>query len=227
MFRKQWVSTHTSQRSLHLCADRNYNQTEFMFTGLIEEIGTVSSYTPSGDGAVIVIAGGAVMDDLNIDDSIAVNGCCLTVAQRDETTFTATAVAETLKKTTLGSLATSSTVNLERALRVGDRMGGHYVQGHVDATGTITDIHINTEGCEMWISFPAPFRKWMIPVGSICVNGISLTLAELEQERFKVALIPHTMKATTMHALKIGDSVNLEFDTMAKYAENFYGQHTR
>ena len=192
-----------------------------MFTGLVEEIGTVNSITPSGDGMIISITANKVMEDIGVDDSISVDGCCLTVTEHTDETFTVTAVAETLKKTTLGTRTRNDSVNLERAIRMGDRLGGHLVQGHVDVVGIIQSIVNNVEGLELWISFPAPFRKWLIPTGSVCVNGISLTVAELEQERFKIAVIPHTLSVTTMGTSAVGDAVNLEFDMMAKYAENF------
>lgn len=191
-----------------------------MFTGLIEEIGTIDHTAPDGDGVRFTITARNVMDDLAIDHSIAVNGVCLTVTQRSATSFDVTAVAETLRKTTTGHLANGDKVNLERAVRLNDRLGGHLVQGHVDATGIVDDIIVNETGCEIWIRFPAAYRKWIIPVGSICIDGISLTVAALEDERCKVAIIPHTLTHTTIGEKRIGDVVNLEFDMIAKYIDN-------
>jgi riboflavin synthase len=192
-----------------------------VFTGLVEETGIVRERTDMGDGIRFRIGAAIIMDDLGIDDSVSVNGCCLTVVERGDDWFDVTAVAETLRKTTIGTLDAGSVVNLERAVRLQDRLGGHLVQGHVDAVGTILDISINDQGWEIWIGFPAPYRKWIIPVGSICINGISLTVADLHDDRLKIAIIPHTLSVTTMGNAKVGDNVNLEFDMVAKYVENF------
>lgn len=191
-----------------------------MFTGLIEEIGTIDHTAPEGDGVRFTITARNVMDDLAVDHSISVNGVCLTVTQRSATSFDVTAVAETLRKTTTGHLAKGDMVNLERAVRLNDRLGGHLVQGHVDATGIVDDIIVNETGREIWVRFPAAYRKWLIPVGSICIDGISLTVAALEDERCKVAIIPHTLTHTTIGERRIGDVVNLEFDMIAKYIDN-------
>lgn len=191
-----------------------------MFTGLIEETGVVTSTVDQADGKRITIAASLTLEDLEIDNSIAVNGVCLTVVGRTPNTFDVDVVAETLRKTTIGMLRPDSAVNLERAVRLSDRLGGHIVQGHVDATGIVDTIRTGDAGWEMWITFPAEYRKWLIPVGSVCINGISLTVAELESERFKVAIIPHTLSVTTLSLLNEKDSVNLEFDVLAKYIEN-------
>ena len=190
-----------------------------MFTGLIEEVGTIAMATDTGDGKRLVISASEVLGDLDVDDSIAVNGCCLTVTSRTEEAFEVTAVAETLHKTTTGELHQNSRVNLERAVRLSDRLGGHMVQGHVDTVGTIDAITEQAEGWEVWFRFPAEFGKWLIPVGSVCIDGISLTVADLQADRFKVAVIPHTLQVTTMGQKQIGDHVNLEFDMIAKYLE--------
>ena len=195
-----------------------------MFTGLIEEVGTIESITPTGDGAELVLKGAKVMDDIDVDDSIAVNGCCLTVTSFTDNTFSVTAVAETLKKTTLGDLTVGSMVNLERAMQLGARLGGHIVQGHVDTTGVVEEVIQNDTGWEVWFSFPPQYRKYLIPVGTLCINGVSLTVAEVEEERLKVALIPHTLDVSNLIQLKAGDRVNLEFDLLAKYVENFTGR---
>ena len=188
-----------------------------MFTGLIEEVGTIVSAVNDGDGRHFTISAPHVITDIHVDDSIAVNGCCLTVTHHDETTFSVTAVAETLRKTTLGTLHEGSRVNLERAVRLMDRLGGHMVQGHVDTTGTIDEIFHNDNGWEVWCTYPASYAKWLIPVGSICMEGVSLTIAELSNERFKIAVIPHTLERTTLGRISVGSAVNLEFDMIAKY----------
>lgn len=190
-----------------------------MFTGLIEDVGTVTAVDVVGDGRRITIEAPHIVSDAHVDDSIAVNGCCLTVTSHTDTAFSVTAVAETLRKTTIGELVPGSSVNLERAVRLSDRLGGHMVQGHVDTTGVIDAITSNDQGWEVWCAFPREFGKWIIPVGSICVNGISLTVANLEEARFKVAVIPHTLQKTTLGMANVGDRVNLEFDMIAKYIE--------
>lgn len=190
-----------------------------MFTGLIEEVGIITEAVHDGDGRHLTITAPHVSADVAVDDSIAVNGCCLTVTAHTPTTFTVTAVAETLRKTTVGELQAGSSVNLERAVRLMDRLGGHMVQGHVDTTGLITEISHNQHGWEVWCQFPENFGKWIIPVGSICMQGVSLTVADLLADRFKIAVIPHTLERTTLGALTVGSRVNLEFDMIAKYVE--------
>lgn len=191
-----------------------------MFTGLVEEQATTLKVEPTSSGRRITFGAKRVLDDLDIDHSIAVNGVCLTVIGRTSNAFTVEVVAETLSKTTIGELKADSMTNVERAMKLGDRLGGHLVQGHVDCTGTVEAVDTNDDGCEIWISFAPEFRRWIIPVGSICIDGVSLTVAELEDHRFKVAIIPHTLKVTTLSALNIGNKVNLEFDLIAKYIEN-------
>ena len=190
-----------------------------MFTGLVEETGTITSCTPHNGGLRLRCSAQRIMDDLAIDHSVAVQGVCLTVVERDDTSFAVDVIAETLTKTTIGTLHDGSHVNLERAVRMADRLGGHLVQGHVDTTGTVREI-ITTDGrWEIWIEFPPAFRRWLIPVGSVCVNGVSLTVADLTEAAFKVAIIPHTLEITTLRDLAAGDLVNLEFDLLAKYIE--------
>jgi riboflavin synthase len=194
-----------------------------MFTGIIEESGTVVQSEPQGDGVRLTIAANVVMDDLAVDHSIAVNGVCLTVTDRTATTFSVTAVAETLRKTTTGALTEGSIVNLERAVRMSDRLGGHLVQGHVDTVGSVRSIIENESGWEVWFSYPIEYRRWLIPVGSVCVEGVSLTVAAIDGDAFKVAIIPHTLQKTTLGSKRVGDRVNIEFDMVAKYVANHVG----
>lgn len=191
-----------------------------MFTGIIEEVGVIREIEELGDGRAFVIEAPAILDDVAVDDSIAVNGVCLTVTARTGTTFRVTAVAQTLRKTTLRNQTVGRSVNLERAVRLQDRLGGHLVQGHVDTTGVIASITDNQQGIEAWVAFPTSCRKWIIPVGSICVHGVSLTIAEVQENQFKVAIIPHTLSVTTLGELVYGQEVNLEFDVIAKYVES-------
>ena len=192
-----------------------------MFTGLVEETGRIVSSTPTATGRRLVVQAQRVLEDAAIDHSIAVNGVCLTVVDRTDTTFSADVIQETLSKTTIGTLSQGAVVNLERAMRLGDRLGGHLVQGHVDTTGIVDEIIDNGTVWEMWVRFPATYRPLLIPVGSITINGISLTVADLEPERLKVAIIPHTLAVTNLRHSLPGNTVNLEFDMMAKYAIRF------
>ncbi len=193
-----------------------------MFTGLIEEVGVVQNMRSTGQGETITIKTPKVfLAGAKIDDSIAVSGTCLTIVRKTTTSFTAEAVEETLKKTTLGFLRVGSKVNLERALKFSDRLGGHFVLGHVDTTGTITSISKKTLSWLFEVEFDPQFKKYIIPVGSIAVDGISLTVAEKKKGTILLSIIPHTMKKTTFGMKKVGDKVNLEFDYLGKYIEQF------
>ncbi len=190
-----------------------------MFTGIIEELGTVQSVVKGTNSAQIRIHAPIIVSDVKLGDSIAVNGVCLTVVAFDSATFTAEAMAETLAKTNLGDLKSGEKVNLERALRLNDRLGGHLVSGHVDGVGTITrqvkeDIAIVTE-----ISYPSHLGKYLVPKGSVAIDGISLTIVQVNGHTFTVALIPHTRGITTLGFKKVGDRVNLEADVISKYLE--------
>ncbi len=190
-----------------------------MFTGLVEETGTLVASELHNGKLRLRIRAERIMDDLAIDHSVAVQGVCLTVVERDTSTFCVDVITETLTKTTIGTLSEGSPVNLERAVRMADRLGGHLVQGHVDATGVVERIITDDGRWEMWVGFPATYRKWLIPVGSVCINGVSLTVADLTDTSLKVAIIPHTLAVTTLGNLAVGDPVNLEFDMLAKYIE--------
>lgn len=190
-----------------------------MFTGLIEEIGTVKRIERSGGSCNISVQAKKVLDDLKIDDSIAINGVCQTVIAVQNNIFTVTAVEETLSKSTLGELKQGSLVNLERALRPIDRLGGHIVQGHVDCVGTITSIERLATAVLLWITYPKEFEKYVVRTGSICIDGISLTSAKVEQQKLMVSIIPHTWENTTLKFSRVGNKVNLEFDIIGKYIE--------
>ena len=188
-----------------------------MFTGLIELLGHVADIEPESPGVRLVIAAGAIADETRIGDSIAVNGCCLTVVRIDGRSLSFQAGEETLKRTNLGSLQLGSAVNLERSLVVGDRLGGHFVTGHIDGQGVLAERRDDRDWSTIWFSAPAELLKQIASKGSIAVDGVSLTVVEVERERFSVALIPHTLAATTLGRLAVGDSVNLETDLIAKY----------
>ncbi len=191
-----------------------------MFTGLIEEVGTIENITQLGGGKKIKIKANKVIEDVKIDDSIAVDGCCQTVIQFDKNNFEVVAIEETLRKTTLGSFKIGQKVNLERALRVGDRLGGHYVQGHVDCVGSIKKVLKEKTDWLVSIQFPVEFKKYVVNVGSICLNGISLTVAKVENNVLTVAIIPHTFENTNLKNWKVGSKINLEFDILGKYVES-------
>jgi riboflavin synthase len=191
-----------------------------MFTGIVKDVGEVIAITHKGDGLRLKIRTQAsAFSDLKIDESVNCSGACQTVVAVDGSAFEVDTVAETLKKTTLGGWRVGTTVNLERALRPTDRMGGHYVQGHVDGVGKITSIQNLSNSWEVWMMFDASFEPNVVPVGSIAVDGISLTVAEVVGNKFKVAIIPYTWAHTTLRARQVGDAVNLEFDILGKYVQ--------
>ncbi len=192
-----------------------------MFTGLIQTLGTIVSITPNQEGKEFVIRAPAIIKEVQIDDSVATNGVCLTATAVQGDIFKAQAVHMTLQKTSLGSLKVNDKVNLEMSLRPSDRLGGHFVSGHVNALGRVENIQSRGDNWEIELSFPKELRKYMISEGSITLDGISLTIAELKADRLKVAIIPHTLEKTTLHAKKVGDKINLEVDMLAKYIENF------
>jgi riboflavin synthase len=192
-----------------------------MFTGIIEELGTVRSVEPIGDGARVQIAATRVLADTEIGGSIAVNGCCLTVVEFGEGGFAADAVTETLRRTALGALRPGDPVNLERPVRLQDRLGGHLVQGHVDAVGTLRTSEPNADGSRRmeFSASKSQVLRYVVEKGSITVDGISLTVAEALDDGFAVAVIPHTLAVTTLGTRTVGDPVNLEVDIVAKYVE--------
>ena len=191
-----------------------------MFTGIIEELGTVRAVFPQHDGARVEIEAVKVLDDVEIGDSIAVNGCCLTVAERGSGWWAADAVAETLARTSLGALTAGAPVNLERPLRLADRLGGHLVQGHVDGQGCVRARRERPDGsAEVEFDAPSDVLRFLVEKGSVAVDGISLTVVAVDATGFSVAVIPHTLTVTTLGARRPGDAVNLEVDLVAKYVE--------
>jgi riboflavin synthase len=192
-----------------------------MFTGLIQELGTIVSVTPNAEGKEFVIRAPGLIKDIQIDDSVATNGCCLTATKIQGDTFKVQAIHMTLEKTSIGYLKPNDKVNLELSLRPHDRLGGHFVQGHVNALGKIKQIKTMGENWEIEVSFPKDLRKYMISEGSVALDGISLTIARLTAETLTVAIIPHTLEKTTLGTKKVGDHLNIEVDMIAKYIENF------
>lgn len=190
-----------------------------MFSGLVETQTEVIELIKEADGVRLRLARPNSFDDVQLGDSIATNGCCLTVVAFDEQSMDFQAGEETLSKTTLGQLSKGSSVNCERSLALGDRLGGHLVTGHVDGQGKLASRKESGEWCNMVFKADLRLLRQMANKGSIAVDGVSLTLVEVTDETFSVALIPHTLQATTLGALAEGDAVNLETDLLAKYVE--------
>lgn len=190
-----------------------------MFTGIIEQVGTISAVEPLGDSVRLTIDAPAILDGVALGDSIAVNGVCLTVAEHTATTFTADCMQETLDRSNLGELRVGSPVNLERAALVNARLDGHIVQGHVDATTTLTSRNPSEHWEVLRFALPPNLARYIVEKGSIAINGTSLTVSALGDDYFEVSLIPITLRDTIFGKLAVGGTVNLEVDVLAKYVE--------
>jgi riboflavin synthase len=188
-----------------------------MFTGLVESKGAVISLEPRGESARLKLSIGPMAAELSDGDSVAVNGCCLTVTEHDADTASFDLLMQTLRVTSLGDLAAGSWVNLERAMALGTRFGGHLVQGHVDATVRILDWSIQGQDYRLEVELPAEHRGLVIPKGSICLDGISLTAAEVTETSVVCWIIPHTHQVTNLQFKRVGDRMNVEFDMLGKY----------
>jgi riboflavin synthase len=203
-----------------------------VFTGLVADLGEVVALHEDGEGAVLEIAT-RLAGELGEGDSIAVNGVCLTATEVREGSFTAQAMRETLDRSTLGALQIGVGVNLELPLRATDRLGGHVVQGHVDGTGTVGEIHQEGFSRVLWIEIDVDpgaedgaFTRYLVDKGSVAVNGVSLTVSALQEGRFSVSLIPETLERTNLGGAKVGDRVNLEADILAKHVERLLEART-
>jgi riboflavin synthase len=193
-----------------------------MFTGLVETRGTVSALLPEGSALRLCIeVPPELADGCDIGDSVAINGCCLTVVEIEGPRWMFEAGAETLSKTNLGRLRVGDAVNLERSLPVDGRLGGHFVQGHADGTGEVLAIDRQGEWVTLWFRVPEALAAQMVPKGSVAVDGVSLTLVDVERDRFSVALIPHTLAVTTLGVRAVGDQVNIETDILGKYVQKY------
>lgn len=190
-----------------------------MFTGIVELMGRVADLRPEGPGVRLTVEAGKVADDAHLGDSICINGCCLTVVERRRQQLEFQAGEETLSRTNLGRLEVGDAVNLERSLRPDSRLGGHYVAGHVDALAEVDERTDTGEWSEFWFSAPREQLLQMASKGSIAIDGVSLTLVEVTDDRFSVALIPHTLEVTTLGGRQVGDRVNIETDVLAKYVQ--------
>ncbi len=190
-----------------------------MFSGIVEALGSVAELREEPPGCTLVVREPKIAAETAVADSICINGCCLTVVAADAETMAFQAGPETLKRTNLGDLNVGSPVNLERALKVSDRLGGHFVSGHIDGTGQLIERTDQGDWSEFWFAVAPALARQMAPKASIAVDGVSLTIVESEPERFSVALIPYTLAITTLGPMKLGDRVNLETDILAKYVE--------
>ncbi|MBN2023251.1 MAG: riboflavin synthase [Pirellulales bacterium] len=188
-----------------------------MFSGIVEALGRVAEIRPEPPGCWLIVREPRVAADTAVADSISVNGCCLTVVAVEGDTFAFQAGPETLSRTNLGDLAVGSPVNLERSLRVGDRLGGHFVTGHIDDVGRLIERRDEGDWSTFWFELPRRLSRQMAEKASIAVDGVSLTIVESLPDRFSVALIPYTLEVTTLGPLRVGDRVNLETDVLAKY----------
>jgi riboflavin synthase len=195
-----------------------------MFTGIIETTGRIASVEPRGGDVRLAVAAGALgLDDVAIGDSIAVSGVCLTAVAIDRDAFVADVSTETLSRTSLGALGVGAAVNLEKAMRLSDRLGGHLVSGHIDGLGKVVAIEHDARSQRWTFELPAELARYVAAKGSIAIDGISLTVNEVDGRRFGVNLIPHTIEVTTLKDRRIGDSVNIEVDMIARYVERMYG----
>jgi riboflavin synthase len=188
-----------------------------MFTGLVEALGVVREQTFDGSGCRLAVAAPALAAEVALGESVAVNGACLTVVAHDADSCSFQVGPETLRRTNLGGLKVNDRVNLERSLRLSDRLGGHLVQGHVDGVGTVAERLAQGEWVTVWFSCPPELTAQMVSKGSVAVDGVSLTLVDVAADRFSVALIPHTLEHTTLGFKGPGDVINLETDLLAKY----------
>jgi len=192
-----------------------------MFTGIIEELGTVEHIVPQGGSIRLQIRARLILTDLAVDQSVAVNGVCLTAVEVGADYFVVDAVAETLARSTLKQLRPNDKVNLERALRLQDRLGGHLIQGHVDGIGSIRELAHDPGQVTLGVEIPPELERYTISKGSIAIDGVSLTIANKRHNFLSLAIIPHTMNQTTFQYKKAGDRVNIEVDFLAKYIEQF------
>jgi riboflavin synthase len=190
-----------------------------MFSGIVEALGSVAEIRNEPPGCRLIVREARIAADTRVADSISVNGCCLTVVDVSGDTFAFQAGPETLARTNLGELKPGSPMNLERALAVGGRLGGHFVSGHIDGQGQLLERNDRGDWSFFWFSVPRPLAMQMASKGSIAIDGVSLTIVDSDADRFSVALIPFTLAVTTLGALRAGDKVNLETDILAKYVQ--------
>jgi riboflavin synthase len=190
-----------------------------VFTGIIREVGRITARDGGHEGVRLVVEAPATAGAASVGDSVSINGVCLTVTETANGSLAFDAVPETLSRSSLGRLARGDDVNVEPALRAGEPLGGHYVQGHVDGVGALRRSDPEGEGSRVWFDVPRDVNRYLVEKGSVAVEGVSLTVAELDEDGFAVALVPHTLAATTLGQRAAGDPVNVEVDVLAKYVE--------
>ena len=190
-----------------------------MFTGIVRELGTVVSTEAAGAGRSLVVRAAETAARASVGDSVAVSGCCLTATRLDGDRISFDAVPETIARTTLGRLQADDRVNVESAVRAGEPLGGHYVQGHIDGVGRVQSVEAEGDGLRVFVEASDEVLRYCVEKGSVTVDGVSLTVAELADDAFAVALVPHTLEATTLSELAPGREVNIEVDVLAKYVE--------
>ena len=190
-----------------------------MFSGIVESLGRIDRIVSEPPGCLLVVQSPEIVATTKVADSIAVNGCCLTVVETKKDTMSFQAGPETLARTNLGELVSGSPVNLERALALGDRLGGHFVSGHIDGQAVLSKIDDHGDWADYYFTVPKELAAQMASKGSVAVDGVSLTLVRCDKDLFSVALIPYTLKVTTLGSRKVGDKVNIETDILAKYVQ--------
>lgn len=198
-----------------------------MFTGLIQAMGKILQNRPIKEGKEVIVHCPQLIPEIQVDDSVAINGVCQTVTSLTSTSFKVQCVTTSINKTTLGKLSQGEEVNLELALRVGDRLGGHLVQGHVNGIGKIQQIEQKGDARILWVKLPMELLPYTVKEGSITLDGISLTISDKKDQELSVSIIPHTFMKTNLKNKKIGDFLNIEVDMMAKYVESFLAPHFR
>lgn len=196
-----------------------------MFTGLVEEVGAIAEIRPAGKAIHLKIKSSKVLDGVQLGDSISVNGICLTVTAYDKASFTVDVVPETMRRTTLHELSAGSPVNLERAMQMGGRFGGHIVSGHIDGVGRILSIADEDIAKVVRLAAPPNVLRYVVEKGSITIDGVSLTVMDVDGESFRISVIPHTWQITVLRHRRVGSSVNLEVDIIGKYVERLLGAH--
>ena len=192
-----------------------------MFTGIVETVGEVVAVEPEGELTRLTLEAPAVTEGVKLGDSVAVNGCCLTVVAHDERSLAFEAIQETLDKTSIGALRVGSRANLERAMPAGGRLDGHIVQGHVDGTGTVQALERDGDDVRLFVSCGPEVAEYLVPKGSVAIDGVSLTVVGAREDGLDVALIPHTLAVTTLGERQPGDRVNLEADVLGKYVKKY------
>ncbi len=190
-----------------------------MFTGIVAEVGRVIGCEQTDRGRRLVVEAPVITDDLEVGDSVAVNGICLTAVAVDPPAFHMEAVEETLSRTNLGAAGEGSSVNLERPVRLGGRLDGHVVQGHVDGVGVVADIQPEGDSQRVALTIPQELERYLVYKGSVAVDGVALTVTAVAERSFEIALIPHTLASTTLGSWRVGDKANIEVDILAKYVE--------